>query len=287
MSVNTLPLSWLGALACALGASTLLALVHGLMHEPALRARARSYAAQLERDLRYLQLPASGVQVARGQALAALATIALCLALATPWPLPGTTAVLAAPALWLAHRRRRRSAEVAEQIDTGLVAVANALESGGSLGEALASAVRVLPSPLRDELTLALREAALGVPLDQALGNLAERVQRPTVTAALVTLQVARNTGGEVIRTLQTCAASLRELTRLEGVVQSKTAEARVQAFVIAVIPVPLFALLDLLDPGFLAPVWNTTSGHLVLAVATVLWMAAVALAREIMDVDV
>jgi len=287
VSAATLPLPWLGALTCALGTAALVALAHGVAREPALRARALAYAARLEADLRYLQLCATGEQIAAGQAVGSLCLVALSLLLATPWPLVGVTLVVAVPRRWLAHRRRQRSTQVAAQVDTALVAIANALESGSSLGEALSSAVHVLPSPLRDELTLTLRESALGVPLDQALGNLAARVERPTVTAALVTLQVARNTGGEVIRALRTCAASLRELTRLEGVVQSKTAEARAQALVIAVIPAPLLGLLDRLDPDFLKPVWSTTRGHLVLAVATALWAAAVWLAREIMDVDV
>ena len=281
------PLHWLGVIGCALAALATCGLVYGFGRDAEVRAHVRAYCARLERDLRVLQLATTGVQLARAQAAIAVSLGALALAFATPWPLLGAGAALLAAPCALPHARKRRSARVAEQIDTGLVAIANALEAGSSLGEALASAARVVPPPLCQELTLVRRETELGVPLDQALGHCAARVERPTVSAALVTLQVARNTGGDVIQTLQTCAASLRELTRLEGVVQSKTAEARAQAFVIAIVPVPMLSLLDALDPNFLAPVWNTTQGHLVLAVATTLWISAVLLAREIVDVDV
>jgi tight adherence protein B len=287
MRLDSVQLAWLAELLCALTTITLVALTWSAAQARSVRTHAAAYCERLERDLRYLQLGTRGARLARGQALLALALSALALLLATPWPSLGAGLCLVGPRAALTHLRRQRSDRVAAQIDTGLVAIANALQAGGSLGEALASAARVLASPLSDELTLCLRENALGVPLDDALGNLTERVQRPTVTAALVTLQVARNTGGDVIDTLQTSAANLRELTRLEGVVQSKTAEARAQAWVIAIIPVPLVTLLDALDPSFLAPVWNTASGHLVVMVATVLWAAAVLVAREIMDVDV
>jgi tight adherence protein B len=281
------PLPWLNGLGCSLAALALVGVVHALSRDRGIRMRVASYREALERDLRVLQLQPTGADVVRGQALLTLGAAALSLAFATAWPLIGGGFALLVPACWLRYARKRRSARIAEQIDTGLVAIANALESGSSLGEALDSAARVLPAPLSQELTLILREADLGVPLDVALGDCARRVERPTVSAALVTLQVARNTGGDVIQTLQTCAESLRELTRLEGVVRSKTAEARAQAFVIAIIPLPMLYLLDALDSEFLSPVWNTTSGHLVLAVATALWAGAVLLAREILDVDV
>ena len=110
---------------------------------------------------------------------------------------------------------------------------------------------------------------------------------RSIASAAIATLRIARNTGGNLNRTLERTAASLRELARLEGVVRTKTAEGRAQTWVIALIPVPLVTGLDRLDPDFLAPVWTTTGGHLVLAGAIVLWAIALLLARKIVEVDV
>jgi tight adherence protein B len=141
--------------------------------------------------------------------------------------------------------------------------------------------------PLRGEVELVLREQQLGVPLDRALANMGERVRTPVVSAALATLRIARNTGGNLGRTLERAAASLRELARLEGVVRTKTAEGRAQTLVIALLPAPLVWGLDRLDPEFLAPVWNTSAGHVLLAAALVLWAIALLLARKIVEVDV
>jgi tight adherence protein B len=112
-------------------------------------------------------------------------------------------------------------------------------------------------------------------------------VHSPVVTAAIATLRVARNTGGNLNRALERAAASLRELARLAGVVRTKTAEGRAQTLVIAGIPVPLVWGLQRMDPDFLTPVWSTPTGHVVLAGAIALWAVAVLLARAIIEVDV
>jgi tight adherence protein B len=278
--------------ALGLAASVLLpagavALVALLLRDPALRGWARRHAQRLEDDLRVLQAPLTGARAARLQLSAIALSFAAATALSALWPLGCGLLLALAPAAALRAARTRRSAQIEQQLDGFLLALSNALKASPSLGDALAACAPLLAPPLREELGLLLREQQLGVPLDRALANVAERVRSPVASAAIATLRIARDTGGNLNRTLERAAASLRELARLEGVVRTKTAEGRAQTWVIALIPVPLVTGLDRLDPGFLAPVWTTTSGHLVLAAALVLWGIALLLARKIVEVDV
>ncbi|HMI91960.1 MAG TPA: type II secretion system F family protein [Polyangiales bacterium] len=263
------------------------ALLVALLRDPALQARTRAYVEQLEVDLRVLQVGLTGRRAARLQLSVLAGLVALAAACGSAWPLLPALPLVLAPAAVLRNARTRRSAAIDLQLDGFLLALSNALKASPSLGDALAACVPLLASPLRDELGLVLREQQLGVPLDRALANMAERVRSPVVSAAIATLRIARNTGGNLNRTLERAAASLRELARLEGVVRSKTAEGRAQTLVIALIPVPLIWGLDALDPEFLAPVWTTGGGHLVLAAAIALWAVALLLARKIIEVDV
>jgi tight adherence protein B len=263
------------------------ALVVALLRDRALRSRATAYVERLEADLRVLQVPLTGGRAARLQLTGIAGLLALAAAFAALWPLLPALLIALAPPAVLRRARMRRSAAIDLQLDGFLLALSNALKASPSLGDALAACVPLLAAPLRDELALVLREQQLGVPLDRALGNMAGRVRSPVVSAAVATLRIARNTGGNLNRTLERAAASLRELARLEGVVRTKTAEGRAQTFVIAVIPVPLVAGLNALDPEFLAPVWTTGGGHLVLAAAIALWGVALLLARKIIEVDV
>ena len=280
-------IDWLGALGNVLLPGGAIALAGCCARDPGLWARGRAHVERVEQELRVLQLRATGAQLLRVQLSVAAGLIAACTLLASPWPCTLLPLVALAPGFALRHARQRRTARIEQQLDAFLLALSNGLKASPSLGDALAASVPLLAPPLCAELALVLREQQLGVPLDRALERMAVRVQSPVVTAAIATLRVARNTGGNLNRTLERAAASLRELARLAGVVRTKTAEGRAQTVVIAVIPMPLVWGLDRMDPDFLQPVWSTATGHLVLAGAIVLWAVALLLARAIVVVDV
>ncbi|MGB0680287.1 MAG: type II secretion system F family protein [Polyangiales bacterium] len=165
--------------------------------------------------------------------------------------------------------------------------LANALRASPSLGEALASSVELVSAPLSQELDLTVKAMHLGTPLQAALRQMVQRIGSRSVGAAITTLQVAQRTGGNLPQTLETAAAALREMARLEGVVRTKTAEGRSQLMVLAAIPFGLGAAIYAISPESLAPLWTTPAGYLLLAIATALWLGALLLARKILAVDI
>jgi tight adherence protein B len=216
-----------------------------------------------------------------------LAVLALAVAAGSPSALGCLLPIARTPRLYLQWGRARRTARIELQLDTWLVVLANALRATPSLGDALgASAERIAP-PLRHELQLIGNEVRLGVPLDRALQHAAQRIESPLVRAAFATLRIARNAGGDLSRTLDASAASLREMARLHGVLRAKTAEGRAQSLLIALLPAPLIGMLETLSPDLMTPLWTTPRGHLVLAAAGALWLCAVLAARRITAVEI
>jgi tight adherence protein B len=132
-----------------------------------------------------------------------------------------------------------------------------------------------------------LREHDLGTPLDRALENVSARVGSPVVSAALSTLRIARSAGGDFVQTLEQSAAALREMARLEGVVRTKTAEGRAQTVVVSALPLPTLYLIDQLSPTLLEPLWSTDLGHVLMAIALLMWLVAFLAARRITQVDI
>jgi tight adherence protein B len=253
---------------------------------PVARALA-SYHAQIDWDLRFVKADFNGKQAIWAQAIVC-ALLIVATVVRDQWLyLSLTPVVIFLPQGILAQKRIKRVVVLEAQVDSWLVILANALRATPALGEALASSARLVASPLSDELSLALREYQLGAPLDVALRTMVSRLKSRTVNVALGTLRIARNTGGSLPDTLETSAAALREMARLDGVVRTKTAEGKAQATVVAVMPFPLVGLLHYLNPKLLAPLWVTLEGYGILAVASVLWLLAVMWARKILDVDI
>ena len=257
------------------------------LRSPGARAHAGAYEQRVGRHLSYLQLALSARQLLAAQLGAAALALAIALAARSSWPLAVGVAAAVGPRLWLTRAARARTARIEAQLDSWLLALANTLRANPALGAALAASAELFPPPLARELARVEHEQRLGVGLDRALRHMAERVESPALGAALAILRIASATGGDLSRTLEGAAASLREMARLDGVVRSKTAEGRAQTAVIAIAPLALVAMLDELDPNLLSPLWSTALGHAVVAVALALWAAALLLARKIVAIDI
>lgn len=250
------------------------------------RAWAR-YEAALEKECRFLLYKTTGARIARTQ-------LAVCVGLAVGAAFL-EDAVLALPIPFVAlfplqilkSRHDNRVVMIEQQLDSWLLILANALKATPSIGEAMASSAKIVRAPIQEELDLCLKELALGTPLDQAVMNMSTRINSRPVSGALATILVGRQTGGDLTRILEESAATLREMARLEGVVRTKTAEGRSQAYVLGGIPFVLIGAIYMVDPNWLKPLTETTMGYAVIGVSMALWLTAIILARRILAVDV
>jgi tight adherence protein B len=280
---------WLGrvGLACLVVAvSAACVILFGDAPSPG-RAAAARYLGWLDRKLRFLRVRISPVQVLGGQvALALLFTLVAVLLRSWVW-LVALPAIALLPQAFLERRAAERTNKVEEQLEPWLVAIANALKASPSLGEAIASSTSVVAAPMSEEVESLVKEYELGTPLDRALDNFAERISTRTVQGTVLALKVARRSGGDYSTMLENAAAALRELARLEGVVRTKTAEGKAQAFVIALIPAPMVIGIHAADPGFFAPLAATFVGNVIVGAALLLWLSAILLARKVLAVDV
>lgn len=280
---------WIGRLAATLGCLALLQCLSVLFGDSSSPGRllALKYCSGLDARLRFIRSRVRGYQVFIAQHAATAGLLGLALA-ARAWLL-----LLLTPILWVGPKLRldmlatRRVARIDDQVETWLNALANALKASPSLGEAIGSTVSLVPPPLSQELELLVKEHELGTPLDEALDNLARRVDTRALSGTVTALKIARRSGGNLVEMLETAAASLREFARLEGVVRTKTAEGKAQAVVIGLVPFPLVLGIRAIDPVFFDPLLNSVLGQAIIAGAVLLWLAAILLARRILAVDV
>lgn len=251
------------------------------------RKRWKKYEDDLENHVRFLFLKTTGARIARTQLLVCVGLA--CLAgfledwmLLIPIPL-----VAFAPKIMLRGRHEERTLKLELQLDSWLLLLANSLKAVPSLGEAMGQTAKLMREPYSQELDLCLKELALGTPLDGAVMNMSVRINSRMISGALATILVGRQTGGDLGRILEESAATLREMQRLEGVVRTKTAEGKSQAWVLGAIPFVLMLAIYWVDPNWLKPLGTTTLGYLIIGVATALWLGAILLARRILAVDV
>lgn len=280
---------WLGRLCAAFSVLTIFGLGLEWFGSPSSGGRValRGHLRHLNAKLRLLRSHARAEQIVVGQVVATAAVVTLAFYRDNWLLLVLLPAMVFAPNLFLDQRVARRVSKLEELVEPWLNAVANALKASPSLGEAIASSTTLVPAPMCEEIDVLVKEYELGTALDLALDNLAARVGSSTVSGTVLALKVARKSGGNLPEMLEGAAAALRELARLEGVVRTKTAEGKAQAFVIGMIPVPMVLGMNSMDPHFFEPLTRSFLGNLIVAGVGVLWAAAVLSARKILDVDV
>ena len=253
---------------------------------PAWRYYAR-YCSALERRLRLQFIWTKGSQIVMGQAAALFVLAALAVTTdLIPWPGLIVVLILIGPILYIEQMRRKRVEMLEQQLDNFILGLANALKSTPSIGGALATVAAILTDPTRQEVDLALKEMKVGSTLEQALIHMASRIGSRQVDTALSAVLIGRQVGGNLPKVLEQVANSLREMARLEGVLRTKTAEGKMQLYVLGALPLCLFMGMNYLFPGYFIPMSQTISGQVILFVAGMMWISALILARKILAVD-
>lgn len=244
------------------------------------------YVARLERHSSFLLLGHGGSQIALAQLIACSAFAGMTAVTRSSVFAFLTLLAAVAPPLTLWKRHRARVEQLERQLDTWLLMLANALKATSSVGEAIASTVSLMPKPFSAEVDLLVKEIRLGAPLDRAINALARRIDSTVISGALATIVVARQTGGDLSRTLEHASESLRESARLEGVLRSRTAEGRGQVLVLASVPFLLCIMIAWLDRSWFEPMLNQQVGQAILATCALLWIFATVWAHHIAKAD-
>jgi tight adherence protein B len=286
VSATTMALGWAGLVLSVIGGVAALAF---LLLDPAsfVRVSWKNYVAALEYELRFQLIKQTGERVALTQLAVFGGLMAGAAAFGDLLPVLVSPLVVFAPLVVLRSKHDERVRLLEESLDGWLLMLANALKASPSLGEALQSSAKLIRPPFSEELDLVIKENKLGTPLDQALLNMSTRIKSRIISSSLATVLVGRQTGGDLPSILEQSASTLREMARLEGVVRTKTAEGKMQATVLAVIPFVLLFALHQVDNNWLRPLFQTTIGYVVLMAATILWASAILVARRILTVDI
>lgn len=253
-----------------------------------LRKRWAEYVGLLDREVRFMLMKTTGERIALTQ-LGIITAIPFVAVLTGDIILIVLIPVVAAgPYFWLQNKHAERVRLLEETLDSWLLMLANALKASPSLGEAIQSSAKLMRAPMSEELDLVIKEMKLGTPLDQAVLNMSTRIKSRVISSSLATILVGRQTGGDLPNILEQSASTLREMARLEGVVRTKTAEGKMQAIVLAAIPFVLLFAIHQVDNNWLRPLFDGSFiGSMVIVVATILWVAALFLARKILAVDI
>jgi tight adherence protein B len=182
---------------------------------------------------------------------------------------------------------RRRVKEFTLQMIDGLSLMSNGMKSGLSVVQSMGLVVQELPDPIRQEFNLVLSENKLGVSIEEAFNNLAKRIQSDDVEMFVTSVNILKETGGNLAETFDTITTTIRERIKLEQKIDAMTAMGRTQGMILLAVPGVLGAFIYTSDPEFMKPLFTTTFGWIILLVVVGLEVLAYVTISRIVKIDV
>ena len=124
-----------------------------------------------------------------------------------------------------------------------------------------------MEAPISEEFATVVKETKLGLPLDDALQNLADRVPTPDLDMVVTAIITIRETGANLAEVFDVIAHTVRERKKVEGKIQAMTAEGMTQGVMMCGVPPVLIVTFFFLDPTLVEPLFNSVLGILMLMI--------------------
>ena len=189
------------------------------------------------------------------------------LLLAQMWPAPLlmrcaiTVAFMSIPYGMLRRARRLRLQKIEEQLPEAADFLARAMRAGHSFTNVLQMVGTELPEPLSGEFRTAHEEINYGVPMHEALTNLAARIPLTDLRYLVIAVLIQREAGGNLAEILGNISHIIRERLKLVAQVRVLSAEGRMSAWVLGLLPFGVMLMMTLTSPAYISVLWTDPTG--------------------------
>ena len=191
------------------------------------------------------------------------------------------------PWIWLWNKRRVRLNKFAAQLSDALELVARALRAGHSLGAGMHVVAEEMPSPIADEFGRVFEEQNLGIPIEDSMQSMCERVPNLDLRFFVTSVAIQRQTGGDLAEILDKIGYVVRERFRILGQVKALTGEGRLSGVVLIALPFALFGFMLNAKPDYIEPLWTTDLGKKMSLAAIVAQVIGALVIRKIVNIKV
>ena len=157
------------------------------------------------------------------------------------------------------------------QLPDLLITIAASLKAGHSFRHAIQSVAEEAPEPTAKEFKRVLSETQLGRPIDDALTEMAERLGSKNLTFVITAVTIQRQIGGSLAGLFDIIADTVRQRQQFARKIRGLTAMGRLSAYVLAGLPFVVALAITALNPGYMSPLYNTSTGHELIAVGLVM----------------
>lgn len=199
----------------------------------------------------------------------------------------GAILFFAMPWLWLYNKRATRLKKFAAQLPDAMELTARALRAGHSLAAGMHVVAEEMPAPICKEFGRVYEEQNLGIPLEESLKGMCDRVPNLDLRFFVTSVAIQRQTGGDLAEILDRIGHVIRERFKILGQVKALTAEGRLSGVVLIALPIGLFIMMMWMKPDYISLLWTDDMGIKMSIGAIVLMLIGSYAIKKIVDIKV
>ena len=189
------------------------------------------------------------------------------------------------PGLYVRMAKVSRGKKLNNQLPEALSILSNGLRAGLSFTQSMLVAGKEMEDPIAFEFNKIVRDNSLGKPIDEALSDFSKRTEDEDIDIFVTAILIQRQVGGNLSEILDVLANTIRDRIKLRGDIKTITAQSKMSAVVVGSIPFVLALILNLLNPEFMLPLFNTLIGNILIGVVLTMQTVGVLILVKIIKV--
>lgn len=180
-------------------------------------------------------------------------------------------------------RRKKFSGQLVD----GLMLLSSSLKAGLSLPQSFSALVEEMPAPISQEFSLVNRQMQMGVPLDEAMYTLKNRMKVDELDMVVTAIMVARETGGNLTEIFSQVATTIQERNKLIGRVNALCVQGKMQGAIMSILPIFFGAFVYKVNPEFFDIFLKESFGRMLLGYAAVSQLLGIFFIRKFSKIDI
>lgn len=186
------------------------------------------------------------------------------------------------PVLVARVRKQRRLQQFERQIPPMLDMVSSGLRAGFSFLQSLQNTASQMEAPLGDTLQLVVAEISLGLDLEDVLNRWVERVGSMDLELVVTSILIQKEIGGNLAKILENIARVMRDRQDVAAQMRALTSQGRLEGLIISILPVAMAVIINLMNPGYLTPLFTTSIGQKMLGAAVFFALVGILIIQRI-----
>lgn len=191
------------------------------------------------------------------------------------------------PSIFLKAKTRSRIKTLNEQLGDAIVLISNSLKAGYSFFQAVDAVSKEMSGPISEEFTQMQKEINLGTTTEQALENLANRVESDDLDMVVTAVLIQRQVGGNLSEILDNISTTIRDRVKIKGDIKAITAQGRMSGIIISVLPVGLGIVLYIINPEHISLLFKEQLGIAILVFSGIMELTGIFLINKIVKIEI